>query len=160
MKALTICQPFAHLVLPEAPGAMPPKRVENREWATAYRGLLLIHAGKSRAWLSVENVGGRSIDPRYGLAIDQLVFGAIVGVAHLVDCLHIDAIERGDADDRYPWIYEHAHVEGTYCWVLDRARRFERPIPYTGRQGLFDIPDQVLIENGMREAQEPLELVN
>ncbi len=44
MKALTICQPYAELIMRGV------KRVENRTWATRYKGALLIHAGKSREW--------------------------------------------------------------------------------------------------------------
>jgi hypothetical protein len=46
MKALTICQPFAHLI------ATGQKIVENRVWSTSYRGMVATHAGKSRDWLS------------------------------------------------------------------------------------------------------------
>lgn len=39
MRALTIRQPWAGRI------AHGDKRVENRTWGTAYRGLLLVHAG-------------------------------------------------------------------------------------------------------------------
>lgn len=39
MKCLSVRQPWAHLIL------NGPKDVENRIWAPAYRGPLLIHAG-------------------------------------------------------------------------------------------------------------------
>ncbi|MHC4404130.1 MAG: ASCH domain-containing protein [Planctomycetota bacterium] len=42
MKALTICQPWAWAII------HGPKPVENRGWATKYRGPLAIHAGQSR----------------------------------------------------------------------------------------------------------------
>ena len=45
MKAITICQPYAELIL------LGQKRVENRVWKPDYFGPLLIHAGKSRTWL-------------------------------------------------------------------------------------------------------------
>ncbi|MFA7254088.1 MAG: hypothetical protein WC107_06075, partial [Patescibacteria group bacterium] len=53
MKALTVCQPYASLIV-GWPGIDPDdvKRVENRTWPTSYHGPLLIHAGKSRLWLS------------------------------------------------------------------------------------------------------------
>src|SRR6516165_9385512 len=38
MKALSVRQPFAHLIVTGI------KRIENRFWATPYRGPLLIHA--------------------------------------------------------------------------------------------------------------------
>ena len=45
MKAITISQPWAHLIV------RGEKRVENRTWPTEHRGPLAIHAGKSLAEL-------------------------------------------------------------------------------------------------------------
>ena len=45
MKALTVIQPWASAI------AVGTKRIETRSWATKYRGPLLIHAGKSTAYL-------------------------------------------------------------------------------------------------------------
>ena len=45
MKALTVLQPWAWALI------HGPKRIENRSWATYYRGPLVIHAGKSKKWL-------------------------------------------------------------------------------------------------------------
>ena len=125
MKALTICQPYAHLIV------RGEKRVENREWPTSYRGPLLIHAGKSREWMDSED----ELDFRE--LGDPLVFGALVGVATLADVLHIDRIERGEYDARHPWLREHCHTIGTWCWVLTDVRRFE-PVPWKGAQGLWE----------------------
>lgn len=125
MKALSICQPYPHLIL------TGEKRVENREWRTDYRGPLLLHAGKSRQWLQ-------------GYPPDGLVFGAIVGVADLVDCLHIHHIRSGAYDDTHPWIRTHLHTEGLWCWVVENPRRFEAPIPWRGSLGLFDVPEHAL----------------
>lgn len=127
MKALTICQPYAHLIV------IGEKRVENREWPTRHRGRIAIHAGKSRSWLTPGNVelhAGRG---------DPMVFGAVVGTAELVDCLHIDAIEAGDCA-AYPWLPEHPHASGTWCWILDRVERIN-PIPCSGAQGLWNFDD-------------------
>lgn len=45
MKCLTICQPYAALImLPDDDDRA--KRVENRTWSTNYRGPLLIHAAE------------------------------------------------------------------------------------------------------------------
>ena len=86
MKALTICQPYALLIVTGI------KRVENRTWPTRYRGPLLIHAGKSKAWLDeVDDLTtGKceriDYDETTGRIFD---FGALVGVADLVDCIQV-----------------------------------------------------------------------
>ncbi len=125
MKALSICQPYPHLIL------IGEKLVENREWRTDYRGPLLLHAGKSRQWLQ-------------GYPAAGLTFGAIVGVATLVDCLHINDILDGAYDQRHPWIRTHKHTEGTWCWVLERPQRLEMPSPWRGSLGLFEVDSSAL----------------
>lgn len=139
MKALTICQPYAHLIV------IGEKKVENREWYTPHRGTLLIHAGKSRSWLAGDDVD------HWRRRGDPMSFGAIVGHAYLVDCLHIDKIEAGDHDARYPWLRSHPHANGTWCWVLDCVVRFEKPIPWKGAQGLFevDVDEMLRVENAL-----------
>lgn len=130
MKVITIMQPYAHLI---ATGA---KRVENRTWPTSYRGPLLIHAGKSRQWLDDRN----GIDDRYGIPISDMEFGAVVAVADLVQCASYGRIEMKDFDREYPWLREHEHTEGPWCWVLANVKRLANPIPARGAQGLFDFP--------------------
>jgi len=135
MKALTICQPYPEEIM------LLRKRVENRTWYTSYRGPLLIHAGKSRAWLtSTED----ELEKEYGR---QLEFGAIVGQADLVDCLRASEIEAGKHEAKHPGLMapEHVHhVNGPWCLVLANARRFPKAIPYRGAQGFFLVPQAVL----------------
>lgn len=127
MKALTICQPYAELI------ARGDKRVENREWPTRYRGPILIHAGKSRDWLNGET--DIELANEFGRRIE---FGAIVAKAQLVACLHIDDIDRGKYDKDFPWLRDHNHTSGTWCWILDEVERLPEAIVWRGAQGLWD----------------------
>lgn len=126
MKALTICQPYAELI------ARGDKRVENREWSTNYRGLLYIHAGKSRDWLNGDT--DEDLREEFGRDIE---FGAIVAIATLADCVHIDKVGKGMAGQRWPWLADHPHTSGTWCWVLANVSRV-KPVPWRGAQGLWD----------------------
>ena len=36
------------------------------------------------------------------------------------------------------------YAEGPCCIILANPQRFVDPIPYLGRRGLFDVPDEVL----------------
>jgi hypothetical protein len=126
MRALTICQPYAHLI------AIGEKPIENRRWPTSYRGPLAIHAGRSRAWLDEEVVDWPDGD---------LAFGAIVATAMLVACL--------PKFNRHPWrerggLFDHEHAQGPWCWVLEEVRALPEPIPAKGRQGLW-IPEPALL---------------
>lgn len=141
MKALTICQPYAALIV------IGEKLVENREWPTNYRGRLLIHAGKSRQWLDDED------EQDFAKRGDPLVFGAAVGEARLADVLHIDRIQRGEYDAKYPWLREHLHAHGTWCWVLQDVMRYALPRPWKGAQGLWDFPDDALTHNARANAR-------
>lgn len=141
MKALTICQPYAHLIL------AGDKRVENRNWPTRYRGALAIHAGKSRNMLRLrENAflpGQQIYDETYGIDLEDMTFGAVIGFGSLVDCLHIDDIEAGSHDHTYPWLREHEHAEGPWCWVLANVEPRAEPAYCRGSLGLWDWTPEV-----------------
>lgn len=138
MKAITILQPYAHLIC--LPRDHPEwKGVENREWATSYRGPLAIHAGKSRAFLRPDD---EALFP-------DMTFGAIVGVGVLVecfrlyDCMLLVASVPGRILGRYPWLATHKHIEGTYCFVITDTVRLERPFGFRGMPGMFDVSDEL-----------------
>lgn len=136
MMALTICQPYADLIL------LPDdhddaKRVENRTWLTEYRGPLLIHSGKSLEWLGLTKNEVKEIYP-------DMVFGAILGVVDLRACYSVTDIHAGLAKLRYPWLSIHKHVSGPYCWVFAECQRFQEPVPYRGERGLFQVPKSVV----------------
>ena len=118
MKALSVCQPWAHLIV------AGDKAVENRTWRTNYRGELLIHASKS---MSHWSPAMRSIlgDPRGS----RFSYGAIVGRCRLVDCVRVDEANRRGL----------AYAEGPWCWVLEDRVRFEVPHEYRGSLGLFEV---------------------
>lgn len=132
MKCVTICQPWPWCILRAG------KRVENRTWTTSHRGDLLLHAGLSQEWLgSARNeLGAKGMvePPRR-----DLVFGAIVGMARLVDC-----VTREAAMTRWP--SQQVWICGPYCWVLEDVREFQRPVHWRGAQGLFEVPDRAVAE--------------
>jgi hypothetical protein len=137
MKAITVCEPYATLI------ARGIKRVENRTWpahASIIGQRIAIHAGKSKAWLTPDN---------YGIPTAELTFGAVVATATLADCICI-----GDATDarlvKIGWsmkgFFDHEHTEGPFCWVLSDARPLAKPIPYSGAQGIWNLPDNLIGE--------------
>jgi len=117
LKALTICQPFAHLI---AIGAKP---IENREWPTRYRGPLAIHAGKSRNWLDLDDEAD----------YPGMAFGAVVAIATLYDCVRLA--------DLPVLLAGHQHAYGPWCWLLKDIRRLPTPVECRGAQGLWDLPE-------------------
>jgi len=114
------------------------KRVENRRWRSAHRGLLAIHAGGNRAplvkgWEAMELPTGEKCGDAY-------VFGAVVAVVDLIDCVDLDTL---------PDAYRKAPVDyfdpcGPVCWCLANARRLARPVACKGAQKLWTLPADVL----------------
>lgn len=141
-RALTICQPYAHLIATpdeQLPMGYVQKRAENRSWFCAYRGPLAIHAGKGTKYLEE---GDRERFP-------GMVFGAVVAIAEMVACVHYGARHRGKSlPDEYKWIEDHPHAEGPYCFILERVRPLALPYYTRGAQGLWnvDIPEELLPE--------------
>lgn len=129
MKALTIHQPYAEMIM------TGEKLVENRTWYTGHRAPLLIHAGRSYQWLDGRDPAG-------------FVFGAIVGIARVVDCVRFsrEGHKTIGGKDHHGFLSTHDHAHGPYCWILKDAKRIN-PIPYRGQQGLFDVPHDVLMKS-------------
>ncbi len=127
MRAITICQPYAELII------TGEKRVENRRWprcgldyvVTRSNGPLLIHAGKSQEWLDT-----------YHPLPDHMDFGAIIGMVEVAGIVHRDSPLAPK------WFVDHKHAEGPICWILKKPQRFAEPIPYRGQQGIWHVPDK------------------
>jgi hypothetical protein len=141
MKALTIRQPWCHLIVNEG------KRIENRTWQPSYRGPILLHAAKTMRddeydaamWWCRNNLSN-------GLAIatrlpepDDLPRGGFVGQATLA------FITKSPKDQALcnPW-----EIPGGYAWKLTDVR----PLPFVECKGalqLWDVPERILRELGL-----------
>ncbi|NQU22277.1 MAG: ASCH domain-containing protein [Candidatus Nealsonbacteria bacterium] len=126
MKAITIEQPWASAIMAGV------KRVENRTWATAHRGPLAIHAGKTVDPTAEESLRAAGIDPA---PFRNAPRGAILGTVELVDVVRLNEQRTlpGYADD----LTEDPLATGPICWVLASPRPLAEPIPYRGQQGLW-----------------------
>lgn len=146
MKALSVCQPWAFLLVNGF------KDVENRAWKTQHRGPLLVHAshGKSNFWSAnslSRDAALKTVFARLRAAgikppkiPDSLETGGIVGVVTLVDCVEQPArgmvflSPQGDAQRvlNSPWFF------GPVGWLVTRGS----PLPFVplkGKLHLFDV---------------------
>lgn len=153
MKALTIREPWATCLV------YGPKRIENRSWVpprTMMGQRIAIHTGvqfteKERDALHV--VGNRIFahSLKHGVDMSQALnrlatmadlaprknqtvegFGAIIGVATLVECIGgpARALELGQGD----WF------TGPLAYLLDDVHPVEPPVPVRGRQRFWTVP--------------------
>jgi hypothetical protein len=97
--ALSIRQPWCHHILYDG------KDIENRSWATRFRGAVLIHASK-----------GVDRDDRVEVREAGMPLGGIVGVMEIVDCVTASGSD---------WFF------GPYGFVIRNAR----PLPFVPCRG-------------------------
>jgi hypothetical protein len=119
-QALSVRQPWAWLLF-------HGKDIENRDWHTARRGPLAIHAsaGMTRGEYEDAFEFVRRIDPALAERMggrQALVLGALIGVVDQVDCV---------TSSPSPWF------QGRFGHVYARPRLLETPIPATGRLGFW-----------------------
>lgn len=162
MKCLSVRQPFAWAIL------KGKKRVENRSRPTNHHGPILLHAGKTPPRLEGKLSDGTPM-PRPS----EMPLGAIVGAVVIVDCMpfdSVDAISTGkikikhdqthtildspkglfrfpkDSDfrRRVKAIADDPFTCGPECILLESPIEFEKPIPYSGQVGLFNVDEKKL----------------
>ncbi len=127
MKALSIRQPWADLIL------RGRKTIELREWSTAHRGLLVIHAGQQ-----VENAACH----RWGLNPDSVPRGSLVGTVELVEIMEFDL-------ELWKKLW-HQHLSPSpgpgkwRGWRVRNPRYLDKPIPCRGLPGLFRVPPDIV----------------
>jgi hypothetical protein len=130
MKALSVRQPFAHLIVHGY------KDIENRPWQVKYRGRLLIHASRTVAAFDPKDLYDFGFDEEFirSLYGPHIPIGALVGEADLVDCVF-------SSDSRW--------YKGPCGFVLENPIAYAEPIPLKGKLGLFEVDQLVLEEGGL-----------
>lgn len=131
MKCLSIQQPWASLIC----GGI--KDVENRSWrVNEAPGRILIHAGKTMRFNPEENpIFFEILMTNANICgflptLEDMPMGAIIGYADIVGFT-----EECISD----WAQEGPGAE--WKWQIENAKLFKEPIPYRGRQGLFNVPE-------------------
>lgn len=127
MKTLSIKQPWASLI------AHGIKDIENRTWATKYRGTIYIHScgkpaftGSYKENLPKEFWDSLSEKEKWA-AIDSFQHrGAIIGTVDIVDCV----INHGSiwAEKTNEFLVDIGDEKPIYNWVLANPVLFDEPI--------------------------------
>lgn len=147
MKALPLWQPWASLI------ACGAKRVETRDYPPGRIGLragqrIAIHATKTT---SDPNTGEKLLDfcerepfcqfvSRDGIPLGALVATATLARASEMTAESIAALEQCNPVERAFGSYQ----PGRWAWVLADVVALPEPITWTGSQGTFDVPGEIL----------------
>jgi hypothetical protein len=121
MKCLTVFQPWAWAVVHGHLNSLGRCR------QTLHRGLLVIHAARSRELLADAGRTLPSGEPVPGAG--ELVFGALIGCVQLVECF---------PNSRMPWLHARP-AHGPWRWHLDAPLVLAKPIPCMGGSHVWDL---------------------
>jgi hypothetical protein len=134
LKALSLKQPYAELLVSGR------KTIEIRKWNTKFRGLFLVHAFKN---VNNEACTRLNIDPKI------LTKGAIIGQANL-SAVKIYQNEGSFIKDNSKHFAGSNYDETKYGFLVTQAKRFQIPIPQTGKLGFFDVDLRIDLRIGLR----------
>lgn len=127
MKALSIRQPWAWLIVNGL------KSLENRTWATNFRGAFLVHAShqpdmNQKEYSELRQAVHDDFDVWMPENIADLPCGGIVGQAEIVDCV-------SEVSEEIDLIW---HEEGCFAFLLDNPK----PLPFQpmhGKLNFFEV---------------------
>ena len=122
MKCLSICQPFAELVIQNK------KTIELRKWNTNFRGEFLVHAPIK---IRKEEIKKMRIK-------EKLTTGAIIGKAELYDVKKYESIEEIQNDKNKHFSTKNCQ-EKTFGFILKNSKPLRIPIPWKGQLGFFNV---------------------
>ncbi len=135
MKALSICQPYAMLIV------LGLKHYETRKWTTGHRGKLVVHAGKTYSSRELEV----AYHPLIATALKNAGFysfkdlprGALIGEVVLTR-VHLaeEVVDILSDIDRLAGNYTPRHS----AFRLEKPRRYKNPVPCPGNINLWNVP--------------------
>jgi ASCH domain. len=128
MKCLSVCQPFAELIV------QGKKTIELRKWNSKFRGEFLVHAAKN---ILEEDCKRMKISPK------TVTPGAIIGKVNLVDVKKYDSDKELKADKKK----HHSISDNTknkYGFFLEIPKKLRVPIEFLGKLNFFEfLPDEI-----------------
>ena len=127
MKCLSVCQPFANLILEGK------KTIELRKWNTEFRGEFLVHAPRKILTDDCKRLKIKT----------NLITGAIIGKVELVSVKKYENELEINLDSKKHLASNYA-TENKYGFILEKPKQLKVPIPYNGQLNFFDFKPEVL----------------
>lgn len=122
MKCISLHQPWASYLI------NGDKRIETRHWPIRHRGPLLIHAAKNTESCSTSQK-------------ETLPFGALLGIVELIGCERTETLRERITTTEEGF---GNFGDGRFGWITKDPQPFDKPIPYKGQQGLFNVPNDLI----------------
>ena len=122
MKCLSICQPFAELIIQNK------KTIELRTWNTKIRGEFLVHAP-----IKIRKEVYEKLKIK-----EKLTTGAIIGKVELCDIKKYETLKEIQIDKKKHYSSTTSH-EKIFGFILKNAKPFRIPNPWKGQLGFFDV---------------------
>jgi len=122
MKCLSVCQPFADLII------QGKKTIELRKWNTKFRGEFLVQAA--------QNI--RTEDCRRLKMKDSLTTGAIIGKVELVSVKKYENESKLKLDSKKHLALNNKS-DNKYGFILQNPKQFKVPIPCKGKLKFFEV---------------------
>ena len=127
MKCLSVCQPFAELII------QGKKTIELRKWNTKFRGEFLVHAAKN---ILIEDCKRMKIS-------SSITTGAIIGKVKLTDVKKYESDKELKSDKKKHHSLSDI-TKNKYGFILENPKKLRVPIPYSGKLNFFEFhPDEM-----------------
>ena len=127
MKCLSVCQPFAELIV------QGKKTIELRKWNTEFRGEFLVHSPRKI----------RTDDCKRLQIKSNLITGAIIGKVNLGDVKKYSS-ENELHVARKKHYAEKDLTQNKYGFLLEKPKKLRIPIEYSGKLNFFEFhPDEI-----------------
>lgn len=128
MKAISVRQPWAELIM------RGEKTLDLRSYKINYSGPLAIHASSK---VEIEDCKQFELDP------DILSTGSVIGLVELKEIIELDQQHYEETKPEH--LGHRNYRSGLFGWRLDSPQLLPEPVKYHGRQGVFHVPDELII---------------
>jgi len=126
MKCLSVCQPFAELVV------QGKKTIELRKWNTKFRGEFLVHAPQK---IRLEDCKRLKIKP-------EMTVSAIIGKVELIDVKEYENATQIKKDSK-KHLALNGESDNKYGFILQNPKQLRIPIPCTGQLNFFEFKPEL-----------------
>ena len=126
MKCLSVCQPFAELIV------QGKKTIELRKWNTRFRGEFLVHAPQK---IRLDDCKRLKMKP-------EMTVGAIIGKVELIDVKEYENTIQIKKDSK-KHLASNDLNDNKYGFILQNPKQLRIPIPYTGQLNFFEFKPEL-----------------